>query len=261
LNGAGTTSLDPVLGLDGISVRFSGLSALEGVTLTVGAGEVVSLIGPNGAGKTTMFNVVAGEQRHDAGTVRLLGEEISRLSPQDRSKRGVVRTFQRMQLFDGLSVWENLIVARELTTGFRVVREMLHRGRVSDGDAVDADEVLEVLGLTRVADRAAAELPTGIRRMVELGRTLMVDSHLILLDEPTSGLDPQERAVMKRVIRSMPDVTRRRSVLLVEHDMGVALDLADRAYVLDFGRIIASGAADDVRADPKVQAAYLGMGL
>ncbi len=208
-----------------------------------------------------MFNVISGEQRHDSGTVRLLGEDLSRLTPQQRSRRGIVRTFQRMELFDGLTVQENLVVARELASRLHLGAEMLRRGRIPDGAVVDTAEVLERLGLRRVANRPVAELPTGLRRMVELGRTLMVPCQLILLDEPTSGLDPDERALMKTVIRGMADPARRRSVLLVEHDMGVALELADRAYVLEFGEIIAAGTASEVRADPRVQAAYLGMGL
>jgi branched-chain amino acid transport system ATP-binding protein len=252
---------EAVLDVSGVSVRFSGVSALRDVGLTVGNGQVVSLIGPNGAGKTTLFNVIAGEQRHDGGTVRLLGEDLSRLTPQQRSQRGIVRTFQRMELFEGLTVWENLIVARELASRLRLGGEVLRRGRISDGELVDVAEVLERLGLHPVANRLVGELPTGLRRMVELGRSLMVPCHLVLLDEPTSGLDPDERSLMKAVIRGMANVARRRSVLLVEHDMGVALELADRAYVLEFGEIIAEGNAAEVRADPKVQAAYLGMGL
>jgi branched-chain amino acid transport system ATP-binding protein len=250
-----------VLEVSGVSVRFSGVNALTDVGLTVGNGQVVSLIGPNGAGKTTLFNVIAGEQRHDSGTVQLLGEDLSRLSPQQRSQRGIVRTFQRMELFEGLTVRENLVVARELSGRLHLAREILRRDRISDGELVDAAEVLEELGLQRVANRLVGELPTGLRRLVELGRTLMVPCHLVLLDEPTSGLDPDERALMKGVIRAMAKAARRRSVLLVEHDMGVALELADHAYVLDFGEIIADGSAAEVRADPRVQAAYLGMGL
>lgn len=252
---------EAVLEVSGVSVRFSGVSALRDVALSVGNGQVVSLIGPNGAGKTTLFNVIAGEQRHDSGTVRLLGEDMSRMTPQQRSHRGIVRTFQRMELFEGLSVEENLIVARELAGRVRLARELFVRDRISDGELVDVAEVLEELGLNRVAKRLVGELPTGLRRMVELGRTLMVSCHLVLLDEPTSGLDPDERALMKSIIRGIASVARRRSVLLVEHDMGVALELADHAYVLDFGEIIADGTAGEVRADPRVQAAYLGMGL
>lgn len=249
----------PVLDAEGVTVRFGGLEALRDVSLTVEPGRIVSLIGPNGAGKTTFFNVVSGFQVPNSGRLTFKGADLSWLRPVERAKLGMVRTFQRMQLFEDLSVLDNLLVSRELERRPRLGRGLFQGRGSSVGDQVDAEEVAALLGLTAHLGTRVADLSTGIRRLVELGRALMVEVDLLLLDEPSSGLDRSETARFNDVIRTVHAARRGQSILLVEHDMTVALGLADFVYVLEFGRIIARGTPDEIRSDDKVRAAYLGM--
>lgn len=257
--GAAGDRSEPALLVQDVSVRFGGLVALDGVSLRVERGQVVSLIGPNGAGKTTLFNVISGFLAPNAGRVFLDGEDVSSRSSVERARRGVVRTFQRMQLFEDLTVLENLVVSRELERPMRLIRGVVERHRFDAGDRVDAEEVAAVLGLSGYLGTKVTDMPTGLRRLVELGRGLMVDARLLLLDEPSSGLDPAETARFNEVIRGVQATAAGESVLLVEHDMSVALGLADWVYVLDFGRLIAEGTPDQIREHPGVQAAYLGV--
>lgn len=240
-----------------VTVTFGGLTAVDQVDLHVGPGELVSLIGSNGAGKTSFFNAVSGLVP-SRGRILLDGEDVGRLGTAARSRRGIVRTFQRMELLDDLSVVENLLVTRELRRPLRLGRGFLEGVDVDEGDLADAEEVLAVTGLLDVADELAGDLSTGLRRLTELARVLMVDARLILLDEPSSGLDHVETQRFKQVVRQLVDHDPSLAVLLVEHDMSVALDIADYVYVLDFGQLIAEGTPAAIRADERVRAAYLG---
>lgn len=256
---AGAVATAPELQVDGVSVRFGGLHALNNVALRVQRGGLVSLIGPNGAGKTTLFNVISGFQEPDAGTVLLNGEDVTRLAPAARAQRGVVRTFQRMQLFEDLTVLGNLLVSRECERPLRLLRGAFQSERSEPSDVEDAEEVGAILGLLDVFNKPVTDLSTGARRLVELGRCMMTSARLLLLDEPSSGLDRTETARFIDVVRSMHDLEAgRQAVLIVEHDMSVALGLAEYVFVLDFGELIAEGTPAEIRVNERVQAAYLG---
>ena len=251
----------PTLELRDITVRFGGITALDGVALDVGAGEVCGLIGPNGAGKTTLFDVVSGVRSPNAGTVRLDGRDVTRRSSVQRARRGLHRTFQRVQAFGWLSVEDNVLTALEWRGGggglladlvaapTRRRRERDRRRRVA--------EVLDLCGLTAVRDEMASALPIGLARMMELARAIADPPRLLLLDEPTSGLDETESARLGERIQSI----RRDegcAVLLVEHNVGFVMAQCDRVAVLDLGRMLTVGKPEEVQADPAVRNAYLG---
>jgi branched-chain amino acid transport system ATP-binding protein len=247
----------------GISRRYGGLTAVDDVSVLVDGGEVAALIGPNGAGKTTLFQCLTGVERPDAGQVRLDGRDITRMSPDGRARLGIGRTFQRLAVFATMTVADNLGVGAEHRSqagtavrvgllllgilGFPIVDEQRHQRRV--------DEVIELLGLQDVRDVPAGALPTGTLRLVELGRALCHDPRILLLDEPASGLDSTETHRLQEVIRSV--AAEGVGVLLVEHDVDLVFDVADRVYAMAEGRLLATGSPDEVRAHPAVQEAYL----
>lgn len=237
------------LEVDQVSVRFGGLAALSEVSLAAQAGSITGLIGPNGAGKTTLFNVVTGMQRPNAGTVRLDGRDLRGLSPHRRSRLGLGRTFQRLELFGTLTVGENIAVAAS----------MAHRGFTktkSKSIHESPQELLTRLGLTPVANVRADSLPTGTGRLVELARALAVGPRVLLLDEPAAGQDVDETERFSDVLRSLSSDGL--AILLVEHDMDLVMKVCDTVVVLDYGRVICTGSPATVRADLDVQAAYLG---
>lgn len=246
-------SRHPLLALEEVTVRFGANQVLTDVDLVVPAGEVVGLIGPNGAGKTTLFNVVTGLQRPTRGRVRFDRVDISRLDTHHRARRGIGRTFQRLELFGDLTVRDNVRVAGEIRNRWR----FLGLG----GDRVDVDReaerLLDLLGLRAVADVDAGEVPTGTARLVELGRALIARPRLVLLDEPASGQTERETEAFGVLLRRLVD-DEGVTVLLVEHDMTLVMEVCDHVHVLDFGQVIAHGTPDEVRADERVLAAYLG---
>jgi branched-chain amino acid transport system ATP-binding protein len=243
----------PLLAVQGVTVRFGANQVLTDVDLAVPAGDVVGLIGPNGAGKTTLFDVVTGLQRPDRGRVHLDGVDISRLGTHHRARRGIGRTFQRLELFGDLSVRDNVRVAGEIRNRWRFPGR--GGGRI-DVDR-EAERLLELLGLRAVAEIEAGDVPTGIARLVELGRALVAGPRLLLLDEPASGQTERETEAFGVVLRRLVD-DEGVTVLLVEHDMTLVMGVCDRVHVLDFGRVIAHGTPDEVQADDRVLAAYLG---
>ncbi|WP_327160473.1 ABC transporter ATP-binding protein [Streptomyces zaomyceticus] len=240
----------PLLRASGIDVRFGGVHALRDVTVSVGPGEICGLIGPNGAGKTTLFDVVSGIRRPDAGTVEYDGTDITRRSPVWRARHGVRRTFQRQQLFGQLTVADNLVVAQDRRGG---ARPEARRRRER------AAAVLHDCGLDALADSYAGALPVGQARMVELARALADPPRVLLLDEPASGTTAEERRKLAALIRRTAE-EENCAVLLVEHDVAFVMELCSRVVVLDLGRVLAEGAAAEVRADPAVREAYLGAG-
>jgi branched-chain amino acid transport system ATP-binding protein len=253
---------DPLLVASGITVRFGGLVALDQVDLEVSPTGITGLIGPNGAGKTTLFNVLTGLGRPASGSVTYDGQNIGRWAPHRRARAGMSRTFQRLEMFVGMTVRDNLLSAWEANVPGGVLGR-----RAAEGHAL-VDEVIARLDLGAVAGRQAGELPTGIGRMVELGRALCTRPRLLLLDEPSSGLDAGETARFRDLLVEVTDPDRAPAdtadgrgtpaVLLVEHDVRLVMEVCQQITVLDFGRRIACGTPQEVRKDPAVIAAYLG---
>jgi branched-chain amino acid transport system ATP-binding protein len=230
-----------------VSVRFGGQLALDDVTFSLEPGRITGLIGPNGAGKTTLFNVITGLQAPSRGNVFLNGINITGFAPHDRAQRGVARTFQRLELFGSLTARENLQVAAEIPRRW---------GRGDDTPAERVRAAIDRIGMREFADKRADQLTTGQARLTELGRALVTQPKLLLLDEPASGLDPAETDAFARLLTEI--ARGGTSLLLVEHDMGLVMQVSAELLVLDFGRVIASGAPAAVRSDPMVIDAYLG---
>jgi branched-chain amino acid transport system ATP-binding protein len=243
---------------DGISKSFAGITALDAVSLEVPPHEIVGLIGPNGAGKTTFFNCLLGILRPDSGSVTFDGRDLGRVPTHKRARLGIARTFQRIELFTGMTPREHLLVAERVRNGRGALwKDLLFMGRPNADERRRAQEMLDLLGLAPVADRTVESLSLGIGRLVEIGRALMTGPRLVLLDEPSSGLDRHETESLAATLR---DVQRERgiAILLVEHDVELVRGLVERVYVLDFGTLIASGPTEAVFAESAVRRAYLG---
>jgi branched-chain amino acid transport system ATP-binding protein len=248
---------DALLRTEQVTVRFGGNQALTAVDLDVRAGEVTGLIGPNGAGKTTLFNVITGLLTPTSGRVVFDGRDVSRLDTHKRARLGIARTFQRLELFTDLTVRDNLRVAGEIrNTWAGIGGRFLGGSRHIDVDR-ETERVLDLIGLTGIADADVSTIPTGTARVVELGRALMIRPRVLLLDEPASGQSDDEtkafEALLRRLVRDDG-----LSVLLVEHDMALVMEVCDRIHVLDFGEVLAVGTPDEVRNDARVRDAYLG---
>jgi branched-chain amino acid transport system ATP-binding protein len=247
-----------LLEANSVSKRFAGITALSAVSLDVGEGEIVGLIGPNGAGKTTFFNCLLGLLKPDGGTVTFAGRDLTRVPTHRRARLGIGRTFQRIELFTGMTVREHFLVAERVRNGRgSFVKDLLGLGRPSADENRRSQAVIDLLGLTGVADRTVESLSLGVGRLVEVGRALMTQPKLLLLDEPSSGLDRAETAELARTLLT---VHRERGVaiLLVEHDVDFVRNFVERVFVLDFGTLIASGETELVFADSAVRKAYLG---
>jgi ABC-type branched-subunit amino acid transport system ATPase component len=248
----------PGLAVEGLTVRYGGAVAVDSLTLDAPLGVLTGLIGPNGAGKTTTFNACSGLLRPAGGRVRLFGHDVTDVSPPARARLGLGRTFQRMELFDSLTVGQNVRLGREAAmAGRNPVRQLWPRAgeRETITDAVT--EAVALCGLERVADRRAGSLSTGQRRLVELARVLAGDFRFLLLDEPSSGLDKAETEMFGRILRQVV-AERGVGILLVEHDMDLVMRVCDHIFVLDFGHLLFDGTPDAVRRSDLVRAAYLG---
>ncbi|HWQ00521.1 MAG TPA: ABC transporter ATP-binding protein [Gaiellaceae bacterium] len=244
--------MTPVLKATGISVRFGGVHAVDDVDLEVGEGQLVGLIGPNGAGKTTFIDAISGFVRSD-GTVELDGADLTRLPPHARARRGLARTWQSIELFDDLSIGENLLVASHRPPTWKTVLETVS----VPGDAsAEVAPALRLLGLDEVADRMPTELSQGQRKLAGIARALVAKPRVVCLDEPAAGLDTVESEALGARLRALADDGQ--AMLLVDHDMGLVLGICDEVVVLEFGHVIARGAPDVVRNDPQVIGAYLG---
>jgi ABC-type branched-subunit amino acid transport system ATPase component len=246
-----------------VTVRFGGLQALTDVSMEVAPGSIVGLVGPNGAGKSTLLGVLSGLQRANGGRVSLLGEDVTRASCRARARRGLARTFQQPELFLGLTVREHLVLAyRARVAPRRMWRDMFDVRCLlppSSAENERVDGLLEQLRLTRVAKAPVAALPLGVVRLVEVGRALASEPHVVLLDEPLSGLDMKASENLLDVFRTIVDQSdHKMSLVIVEHDVAAVLSLSDTVCVLDFGECIATGTPEQIRNDPAVQAAYLG---
>ena len=255
----------PVLRLDDLSLRFGGVTALSNLTMEVREGELLALIGPNGAGKTSVLNCISGLYRAQAGAITLAGRDggrhaLHRLPPHRIAALGVARTFQNIELFKHMTVLENLMLGRHvhmtggvLTGGLYLGRqrrvEIEHRRRV--------EEVIDFMNLEPLRSREVGSLAYGNQRLVEMGRALALEPSILLLDEPTAGMNAEEKESMARFILDVHE-ERGVTVVVIDHDIDVIMDISDRVVVLDFGRRIAQGTPDEVRSDPAVIDAYLG---
>jgi branched-chain amino acid transport system ATP-binding protein len=236
-----------LLRVDDVVVQFGGVTAVNHASFEVEAGSVTGLIGPNGAGKTTCFNVITGLQRPTSGRVLFEDRDITRTPVHRRARRGIGRTFQRLEAFGSLTVADNVRVALDIHEGFRGVFRAAHH---------DVDELLERVGIAEYAAERADSIPTGTARLLELARALACDPRLLLLDEPSSGLDEAETGAFGALLVELAGAGC--TILMVEHDMDLVMSVCDYIRVLDFGAVIAAGTPAEIRVDPRVQKAYLG---
>ncbi len=252
----------PLLEVEGITLRFGGVTALSGVSFTVEPGELFAIIGPNGAGKTSIFNCLNGVYRPAEGRIALAGQSLMGVGATQTAKLGIARTFQNLGLFSHLTVLENILLGRHhlMTTGFlagaiwwgRARREELAQRR-------HCEDIIELLELEPYRFSPVSLLPYGVRKRVEVARAVAMDPRLLLLDEPAAGMNLEESEDMARYIREINEELQV-AMILVEHDMHMVMDLAHRVMAMDFGKVLAIGLPDEVRTNPAVIEAYLGAG-
>ncbi len=249
---AQTSQHDETLRVDGVSVQFGGIVAVDEVNLNVHRGQRWAVIGPNGAGKTTLFRVISGETPPTSGRVHMFSKDVTRLPPNRRTRLGMGRTYQVTNVFLPLTVRENVAIAAQAVRRRRLSawRPIQLEGALGE----DVEKTLAQVDLSAQADSLAGELSHGEQRQLELAMALASSPKLLLLDEPAAGLSSAERVLMRRLITSLPAEL---SLVLIEHDMGLALDLVDRVLCLDNGRMIAAGTPEEIRANEQVQAVYL----
>src|SRR6056297_1708763 len=250
---------EPILKLDSIRKVFGGVVAVDELSVGIERGSVTSVIGPNGAGKTTVFNMITGFLAPTAGSIAYGSRRLNRLKPHDVARLGVARTFQNVRLFPQMSVLENVMVGRHLRSAAGIFFSSAlppawrrEEARIRQ----EAMDWLEFVGLTGHARAMAGNLPLGSQRMLEIARALAIEPHLILLDEPAAGLNSRETIAMGELIEKIRQ--QRMTVVLVEHDMELVMDISDRVLVINFGRLIGDGTPEAVQDDPDVIAAYLG---
>ena len=248
------------LEVHGISKAFSGVKAVQNVSLKVDKGEIVSMIGPNGAGKTTIFNLITGIYPLDTGKVLLEGEEISGKPQHIISSRGIGRTFQNIRLFQGMSVLENVITAQDPRVQYNLFDSMFHtpKRRRLDKEARNfAMKCLETVGIAQYADENPSNLPYGLQRKLEIARALATNPTVLLLDEPGAGLNPAEIEELIALIRHLHE-TLDLAILIIDHRMKLIMDLSKYIYVLNFGQLLAEGTPAEIQANDEVTKAYIG---
>ena len=258
---AETTTPAPILALERITLSFGGVTALAGIDLAVRPGEIRAVIGPNGAGKSSLINVISGIYRPDSGAISIGGVSYPRVPAHEVARLGIARTYQNLALFNGLTVLENVIAGRAVAARSSFVEQVfaLPRARREERDALDrADAVIDALHLRGSRDRRVGTLPYGVQKRVELARALVAAPRILLLDEPMAGMSAREKQEMAGFVRAARDGFGA-TVVLIEHDIGVVMGLSDRIAVLDYGRKIADGTPEEVRASQDVIDAYLGV--
>jgi branched-chain amino acid transport system ATP-binding protein len=251
----------PILELDSISLRFGGVQALTNISFNVLEHEIRAIIGPNGAGKSSMLNVINGIYVPQEGSVTFRGERLSEMRPTHAARLGIARTFQNIALFRGMSVLDNIMAGRKLHmhASFLEVALQLPRARREETENRAAvEEIIEFLEIEHIRKTPVARLPYGLQKRVELGRALAAEPTILLLDEPMAGMNIEEKQDMCRFILDVNDHYGT-TIVLIEHDMGVVMDISDRVVVLDYGKKIGDGTPEEVRADQNVIDAYLGV--
>jgi len=255
-------SAGPLLEVDNVSVRFGALLALSGVSLSIQPREILAIIGPNGAGKTTLLNVISGFYHPYEGRILFEGRDRTRLSPPDVAELGVARTFQNVALFKGMTVLDNLMTGRLLKMGGHFLLDAVWWGPAKRQELANrafVERLIDFLEIQAIRKTLAGKLPYGLQKRVELGRALAAEPKLLLLDEPMAGMNVEEKEDMSRFILDVNGEFGT-TIALIEHDMGVVMDISDRVAVLDYGRKIADGPPEHVRKDAAVLDAYLGAG-
>ncbi|WP_137936325.1 ABC transporter ATP-binding protein [Chitinivorax sp. B] len=251
---------DVMLKVDNISLSFGGVNALTNISLDVREHEILSIIGPNGAGKSSMLNVINGVYHPQQGSITYKGKTRAQMKPHEAAKQGIARTFQNIALFKGMSVLDNIMTGRNLKLRSSFLAQALYWGRAQREEISHrhkVEEIIDFLEIQAIRKTPVGRLPYGLQKRVELGRALAAEPDMLLLDEPMAGMNVEEKQDMCRFILDVNDEFGT-TIVLIEHDMGVVMDISHRVVVLDYGKKIGDGPPDQVRSDPAVIAAYLG---